>query len=328
MFNTGSTNIRRSPTYRANIQANFPANFFVANPWANNAYQINNASWSEFDAFEFELRRRFSRTGLVFQGSYTFSKVLTDTTYAVSQTETQNYQSLTNTGLDKFRAAFDVTQSIGASYLYPLPVGRGRQFLSNAPRFVNGIVSNWSLNGLTKWSTGAPISLSSDRATTGSTVLSTPVLRNITAQQLQANMGVFERPTGVYYINPASGLIQINGSQSSATICTAGQTTPCFAYPAAGQMGNLSFNQFSGPRFFDQDLSIVKDIKIFEHLNFQIRFDAFDLFNNVNFSGNITAIDASTFGQLTSTAATGATTGTSGGIVPSRTIQWAAKLTW
>jgi hypothetical protein len=328
MFNTGSTNIRRSPTYAANIRSNFPLNFFVANPWANNAYEVNNASWSEYNALEVELKRRFSGSGLVLMGNYTFSKVLADTTFAVSQGETQNYQSLANTSLDKFRAAFDVTQSVGVSLLYPIPVGRGRQYGANLPRFADALIGGWSINGLTHWSTGAPISLSSDRYTTGSTIATTPILENMTAQQLQSEMGVFERPTGVYYINPSSGLININGSQSTATICTSGQTTPCFAYPKAGQYGNLSFNQFSGPSYFDQDLSLVKDIRIFEKLGFQFRADAFDLFNNVNFAGNILTMDSSTFGQLTSTAATGATTGTSGGIVPSRTLQLAIKLTW
>jgi hypothetical protein len=328
MFNSGGTNIRRSPTYAANIRANFPLNFFVANPWANNAYQVNNASWSEYNGLEVELRRRISHSGLVLVGNYTYSKVLTDTTFGVSQGETQNYQSVTNPSLDKFRAAFDVTHSIGVSVLYPIPFGHGRQFGAGSNHFVDAVLGGWSVNGLTHWSTGAPVSLSSDRATTGSTVLTTPILENMTAQQLQSQMGVFERPTGVYYINPNSGLFHINGSQSTANICTAGETTPCFAYPKAGQMGNLSPNFFSGPSYFDQDLSLVKDVRIFEKLDFQLRADAFDLFNNVNFAGNILAMDSSTFGQLTSTAATGATTGTSGGIVPSRTLQLAIKVTW
>lgn len=93
------------------------------------------------------------------------------------------------------------------------------------------------------------------------------------------------------------------------------------------QIGNLSTSQFSGPSFFDQDLSLVKDFKILERLKLQIRFDAFDLFNTVNFGGNLRILDSSTFGQFTATAATRATTGTSGGIVPSRTIQRAAKVT-
>ena len=104
---------------------------------------------------------------------------------------------------------------------------------------------------------------------------------NMTTKQLQTQMGVFEEPTGVYFINPASGLFTIKGATSTANFCTAGQTTPCFAEPAPGQMGNLSYDQFNLPWFFDQDLSMVKDIKIFERLNLQLRLEAFDVFNNV-----------------------------------------------
>ncbi len=35
-------------------------------------------------------------------------------------------------------------------------------------------------------------------------------------------------------------------------MCTPGQTTPCFDVPAPGQLGNTSYNAFSGPNFFGQ----------------------------------------------------------------------------
>jgi len=152
---------------------------------------------------------------------------------------------------------------------------------------------------------------------------------NMTAQQLQAQMGRFETSTGVYFINPASGLFTIKGGTSTANFCTAGQTTPCWAEPAPGQIGNLSYNQFTLPHFFDQDLSIVKDMKIFERLTFEIRLEAFDVFNNVNFSTSTavtsgtssSSLDSTTFGQLTSTFDTAR-----GGGVTARVVQWAAKI--
>ena len=323
MFNT----IRTSPTYRVNVMGanglgaanGLPLNFFVANPWATSANQVNNAAWSTFNGLEVEVRRRFSN--LTVQGNYTFSKVLSDTSFGESQTDSQNYQSLQNPGLDKFINAINVAHSIGVTYSYALPVGKGQRFLNSGNRLVNSVIGGWNLLGFTHWSTGAPFTISSNRSTTGWGSANPPVLENMTAAQLQSQIGRFETPTGVYYINPASGLFTIKGATSSANFCTAGQTTPCWAEPAPGQIGNLSFDQFTLPHFFDQDLSLLKDTQIWERVKFQIRLEAFDVFNNVNFGGAQGSLDATTFGQLTSTIDTAR-----GGGVTARIVQWGARI--
>jgi hypothetical protein len=331
MFNS----IRTSPTYRTNVMGanglgagnGIPLNFFVADPWVTSAFYANNASWSYFDGLELEIRRRFS--GLTVQGNYTFSKVLADTPFAESSSENQNYQNLQNTGLDKFISGINVRHSVGVSFSYHLPVGRGQMFLASSNRLVNSIVGGWSLNGFTHWSTGAPFNLSSARATFGSGINSTPVIENMTQSQLQAQIGRYETPTGVYFLNPKSGLFTPTpgSSGSTANFCTtnaAGQiteTAPCFApAPPVGGLGNLSFNGLTLPHFFDQDLSMIKDTQIFERLKFQIRLEAFDVFNNVNFAGPQTSTDSTTFGQLTSTFDTAR-----GGGVTSRIVQWAMR---
>jgi hypothetical protein len=86
-------------------------------------------------------------------------------------------------------------------------------------------------------------------------------------------------------------------------------------------MGNLPYLGIPSPRFFDQDLSITKNIQIKERLRFELRLEAFDVFNNANFVGAQLNTDGTTFGQLTSTADTAR-----GGGVTSRIVQWAARL--
>lgn len=287
MFNS----IRTSPTYRTNVMGanglgasnGLPLNFFVADPWATSANYVNNASWSYFDGLEIEIRRRFGN--LTVQGNYTFSKVLADTPFAESQTEAQNYQNLQNTSLDKFVSGINVANAVGVNFSYRLPVGKGQQFFASSNRLVNGIIGGWSMLGFTHWSTGSPFNLSSARTTFGSGISSTPVIENMTQSQLQAQVGRYETTTGVYFLNPKSGLFTPAGAGSTANFCTAGETTPCFASaPAVGGLGNLSFNGLTLPHFFDQDLSMIKDTQLFERLKFQIRLEAFDVFNNVNFT--------------------------------------------
>jgi hypothetical protein len=324
MFNT----IRTSTTYRTNVIGatgagatnGLPLNFFVANPWAANANQVNNAGWSLFDGLEVEVKRRFSN-GFFLLANYSFSKVLADTTFASSQSENQNYQSLQNTRLDKFVAAINVRHSFGMTSSYPLPFGRGKKWGSSVNRFTDALIGGWNLNGFTHWSTGGPLTISSARATTGSGISQTPVLKNLTVQQLQDNIGVYRTGAGVFYINPQLGLYTIGkGGTSTANFCTAGQTTPCFAVPAPGQLGNLPYDGFSGPRFFDQDFSFTKETQLFERLKFRVALEAFDVFNNANFGSAQLSTDGTTFGQLTSTFDTAR-----GGGVTARIVQWTMR---
>jgi hypothetical protein len=315
--------IRRSPTYRNNITNNLPLNFFVANPWANSALQYDNSGWSYYDGLEIELNRRVA--GLTIQATYTFSKVLSDTNFLNNQTESQNYISVLNRRLDKFRAGFDATHSLGANFLFPLPIGKGKRILGNANRVVNTVVGGWQLTGFTHIASGNPITINSARATTGSLLNSTAMIRNMTQQQLQSQMGVFRGPYGVYFINPDSGLIKINGTTSTPVMCTAGQTTPCFDFPGAGQIGNTNYNAFSGPHFFGQDASIAKHTRLGPdgRFDFQIRLEMFNVFNTAVFTSPSNSIQSSTFGQLTAVLDT-----TRAGGVFSRTGQWAVRLSF
>jgi hypothetical protein len=317
--------IRRSNTYRANREASFPLNFFVANPWANQALTVDNSSWSNYHGMELEVQRRFSR-GLFLVGNYTFSKALTDSTFLTSQQEAQNFRSLRNRALDKYRAGFDVTHSFTANFLYTLPFGQGELLASNVNSTVDKIVRGWSIQGTTRWSSGAPFSITSGRLTTGSLVGTTAVLRNMTAADLQKHVGTFRTARGIYWLDPNSGLVTVTGSTSRAVICTAGQTTPCFEHPGVDQEGSLPYNGFDSPSFFNQDFSVRKQTfvpAVSENFNFEIRMEFFNAFNNPNFTGQTTGIDSTTFGQLSSIVDT-----VRGGGVTSRIIQWALRINW
>jgi len=56
-----------------------------------------------------------------------------------------------------------------------------------------------------------------------------------------------------------------------------------FAVPAFGQGGNEKPMQFRGPNFIETSINVYKDTRITERVNFQIRFEIFNLFNRANF---------------------------------------------
>jgi hypothetical protein len=67
----------------------------------------------------------------------------------------------------------------------------------------------------------------------------------------------------------------------------------------------------------------MKKTQIKERMNFEIRLEMFNAFNNPNFGAAQTNIDGSTFARVTTTVDTAR-----GGGVTSRIIQWAAKVNW
>ncbi len=152
--------------------------------------------------------------------------------------------------------------------------------------------------------------------------------------QLRKFIGTFKTESGVFWLDPKSGLLTINGANSTPALCTPGQTTPCFDIPAPGQFGNVPFLGFEGPKFFNQDLSVVKRTSvpaISENFNFEIRLEAFNVFNHPSFqtpfaldnSNNpLTANMQSTqFGKLTDIVDT-----VRGGGINSRVVQWAIRV--
>src|SRR5258708_18974824 len=70
--------------------------------------------------------------------------------------------------------------------------------------------------------------------------------------------------------------------------------------PPFGRGGNLGRNRFRGPGINNWDMLLQKPIHISERLGLELRTEAYDLFNRVQFSqpGNLTS-NSGTFGQST-----------------------------
>jgi hypothetical protein len=66
-------------------------------------------------------------------------------------------------------------------------------------------------------------------------------------------------------------------------------------------VGTIQRNSVSGPGFADVDLSGQKETKLFEHLSFIFRADAFDILNHPNFGQPSGNVQSASFGQITAT---------------------------
>jgi hypothetical protein len=73
-----------------------------------------------------------------------------------------------------------------------------------------------------------------------------------------------------------------------------------FTQPATfGQEGNENYNRFVGPNFEEWDAALLKNTKIRERLQFQLRLDVFNLFNRSNLINVDTNLPDGTFGKAT-----------------------------
>jgi len=72
-----------------------------------------------------------------------------------------------------------------------------------------------------------------------------------------------------------------------------------FAVPTFGQGGNERPQQFRGPNFVETNVNFYKDTAITERVNFQFRFEVFNLFNRANYANVDVNFPDGNFGAAT-----------------------------
>src|SRR5262249_13949915 len=103
--------------------------------------------------------------GLTITANYTFGKSIDDASDSgpddnILTTAKSISGGSSNFGgtrqLDRSVSTFDVKHSIVSSFLWDVPVGRGRRFLSTDSKPVIAVFGNWSLAGVMRVRTGYP----------------------------------------------------------------------------------------------------------------------------------------------------------------------------
>jgi len=283
---------------------------FYPNPTIGQIELFTNAGSYNYNSLQLELRRRFAQ-GLYFQANYTFSKNLTNT-IGTSQGLFEPFLQNQNQDLDNQRADFDQTHTFNFNGIYQLPFGKGRMFL-NQGGIVDKIFGGFELSGLLQTGSGAPITFTDPRGTLNRAARSgrQTATSNLTNQEIRALSGVFEQNGNIYFINPSvllqtqnptTGRFNSTGSSGFGSTPFAGQV---FFNANPGQTGNVTRTLINGPRTFNVNAALLKNIRFTESIRVQLRMEAFNLFNNVNFFNypQFASINSTSFGQLTNAAA-------------------------
>ena len=269
---------------------------FLANPAAGAIdLMVNDANFN-YNSLQIELRRRFSQ-GLYFQANYTYAKNLTNA-IGTGQNLFEPYLDNNRKELDYQRADFDIPHVFNLNAIYQLPFGRGKMLLDRGG-ISDILFGGWELSSIVQWTSGSPVTFVDNRGTvnrTGRSGRQTPQT-TLTREDLRALGGVFEQNGTFYFLDPTA-------------------LSTAFTPNAPGQTGNTPRAVINSPKFFNIDMALLKNIRFSEAMRVQLRAEAFNVLNNVNFqppvAGQLQLITATNFGQLTGTA-------------PARTLQFAAR---
>lgn len=231
--------------------------------------EIQSTGRSRYNSLQVRAEKRFSH-GLTFLAAWTWAHSLDLASSAdLGAQNGGDFRNHLQPQWEDANSDFDVRHRFVFSYLYELPVGRGKHFVSNAGGVLNQIVGGWQIGGITTLSTGNFFTI-------------------LDGNGNFANTDGQSRPDLIG--NP------------HATPCVAGTffNTCAFADPALGSYGNVGRNTIQGPGYQIWDFSLFKNFRLREKMNLEFRSEFFNVFNHANLqfakSGPQNSINTTTFG--------------------------------
>ena len=228
--------------------------------YCNNISGLNeNQGSSSYNAFQLKAEHRFSN-GLWALLSYTNSKLITNadnTENIFNPTYFSPFERQRNRSL----AIEDVPQALNIASSYELPFGRGKRWLNQG--VLNAIFGSWALNGVFRAQSGIPFQISSS-------FCNVPVpLNNFCAPALLNGAHPFaQSPT------------HFDRNQAVLNVASFEPASSFNFYTGSGPR----VQNFRQPGYSDFDIGLQKTIHITERIKFQLRGDAFNIFNQHHFN--------------------------------------------
>jgi hypothetical protein len=254
-------------------------------PWANSTYH----------AFQLRVEKQLSK-GLQFLVTYVNSKSLDNASIAGEGNSFLGGSSSAildpnNLSLERALSQFDIPQVLQFSYVYALPIGRGKPFGTDLNPVLNAIIGGWQTNGMWRFDDGQPIALS----LTGG----------------QALPGYGQRPNMSAAPTRSSGPDWLNQYFANPQV---------FSIPDPYTLGNAPRTlSLRNPGTANATLSLFKEFtmnRIREGMRMEYRLESFNALNHPQFCGPNATVGSGSFGKVTCQANS------------PREVQMALKLYW
>jgi hypothetical protein len=217
---------------------------------------------STYNALQTKVTKRFSN-GFSLLAAWTFAKSIDDNEGDEGfggGIGNGNPQDDNRRWLDRARAVNDARNRFVISYIWELPVGKGKHFLDTGG-VANAVLGGWQISGITQVQSGFPFTVTStDFSNSGSTN---------------------PRPDRTCFGN---GSKTVNEWFNTSCFTTAALQADLSA--GTPRFGDSGRNILSGPAYRNWDFAMLKNFPLSERMNLEFRFEMYNMWNYVNFGSN------------------------------------------
>jgi hypothetical protein len=223
-------------------------------------------AYSNYNTAQISVRQRMSND-VIFDFNYTFAHSL-DNASGLQNTGNFGTASLIfnplNPELNYANSDFDIRHNITSNWLIGLPVGKGRKFMSDAGKIMNGIFGGWDVTGIFRWNSGLP----------------TGALRPFAFQRWATNWQISSGMVAVRPVETSPG--DFNGEPNLFADPTAAYLS--FKDPRPGEAGDRNNLRFPG--YFTLDTGVHKTFQMpWEGQTLTFRWEVFNVTNTQALTG-------------------------------------------
>jgi hypothetical protein len=171
-------------------------------------------------------------------------------------------------GLNYGNSDQDQPNVFNASVVYNLPFGRGQQFGHDMPKMLDEVAGGWQLNSIVILNGGTPFDINTNGV---------------------GGTNIDNRADVISYKRVSRSLVGGSNDANNRTYFTGSFGVPTLASNSTVgsyyvRAGNVDRNQFFGPGYHVVNFGLFKDFAITERVKFQLRAQAYNLFNTPQFT--------------------------------------------
>ncbi|HKV63967.1 MAG TPA: TonB-dependent receptor [Candidatus Acidoferrum sp.] len=233
---------------------------------------------SVLHAASVRVRKRMAK-GLALSAQYIYSKSIDDAS-SISGGGSVVAQDPFDISADRGLSSFDQRHKFTGNWIYDLPFGDNRRFVSKGA--ASHILGGWQWSG--DFTIGSGLYFT-PRVLGGALDIGRGVSGSLRANVVAGQPISISDPTTLKWFN-------------TAAFCAPG---PLCVNPSSSSFGDAGRNIIEGPGQFAMNMSLNKTITIKESRALDLRITANNVFNTVHFTSINTVVNSFTFGEVTAT---------------------------
>jgi hypothetical protein len=243
-----------------------------------------NDGHSTFHALETSFEHHFTG-GLYALVSYTFCKLISTTNGEDANRSSDGaVQNQYNRRADKAVASEDTPHNLRISYVYELPVGKGKKWLNAMHPILNGVVGNWKISGIQSYVSGTPLVFNCGQNLYGA------------GSNARCSFAPGVAQGTVPLLNPAWS------SDYGTAFSVPALNKSAIVLPANMTYGDTPrrMSYFRTPWSQSEQVALMKNFAVGEKVNLEMRASASNPLNRVTLAGFNTSQNSVNFGMITS----------------------------